>query len=299
MNKTVISIIFIVIVLALGLKLISGRAGVPETKQSDLKNISIQIQDDQFDLVNGFAEKEYTEGSATKNKISIFGEPVMGDLDNDGDLDSAMLLLNEPGGSGSFFYAVLAINQDGKYKATKVMFLGDRIAPQTVEIDDGRAVYNFAERKSGEPLLTQPSVGKSVWVHYDIKNNQIGELVKDFEGEADTSKMTLGMKDWYWVNTELSDRELIIPKKVGVFYLKFSSDGKVQIHTDCNSKGGEYKTNGPEIIINILYTTRMFCENSQEIEFSRAVSGAQSFMFTNKGELIFVLKNDSGSMTFK
>ena len=30
-------------------------------------------------------------------------------------------------------------------------------------------------------------------------------VVKDFEGEADSAKMTLGMKTWNWVNTKYSD----------------------------------------------------------------------------------------------
>lgn len=63
------------------------------------------------------------------------------------------------------------------------MFLGDRIAPQNINIMDGRAVYNFAERKADEPMTTPPSIGKSIWIHYDQINNQIGEWVKDFEGE--------------------------------------------------------------------------------------------------------------------
>ena len=63
------------------------------------------------------------------------------------------------------------------------MFLGDRIAPQNINIMDGRAVYNFAERRATDPMVTPPSIGKSIWVHYDKKTNQIGEWVKDFEGE--------------------------------------------------------------------------------------------------------------------
>lgn len=303
MNKTVISIIVVIIFLGLGLKLISNKARIPETKSTSIKNISVTIGEEKFDLVNGVSEKEITPGSATKNKLMIFGEPVMGDLDKDGDQDSVLLLVNEPGGSGTFYYAVLAINNggnnSGNYVATNAMLLGDRIAPQTVEIRDGRAIYNFAERKAGEPFVTPPSVGKSVWIHFDKEKNEIGEWVKDFEGEADSSRMTLGMKDWYWIKTEMSDGKVIVPRKQSVFYIKFGSDGKVEIHTDCNNMGGGYSTNKGEIIFSNMYSTKMYCENSQETEFSKSLNEVQSFMFTGKGELVLMLKYDSGSMVFK
>lgn len=185
MNKNFYTIVAVIIVLIVGFLFISKKSGVDNNIGSNsVKNISVKIGGETFDLVNGRAEKEIAPNSATKNKLIMFGEPVMGDLDKDGDEDAAILLANDLGGSGTFYYAVLAINNNGVYKATETMFLGDRIAPQTINIMEGRAVYNFAERKAGEPFSTMPSIGKSVWVHYDVKTNQIGEWVKDFEGES-------------------------------------------------------------------------------------------------------------------
>ncbi|MEI6528440.1 MAG: Gmad2 immunoglobulin-like domain-containing protein [bacterium] len=115
---------------------------------------------------------------------TIFGEPVIGDLNADGLPDKALWLVENPGGSGTFFYAQLLINNGSGYTPTNTMFLGDRIAPQNINIMDGRAVYNFAERRANEPMTTPPSIGKSVWINYDQKTNQIGEWVKDFEGES-------------------------------------------------------------------------------------------------------------------
>lgn len=151
----------------------------------DVKNMSYTVDGENFDLVNGKAEKAYSSDSASKNTLVIFGEPVYGDLDGDGDRDAAVLLANNTGGSGTFFYAVLVINNGGiVYSATNAMSIGDRIAPQTVEIHDGRAVFNYAVRRDDEPMSTLPSIGKSVWVNYDKKSGEIGEWVKDFEGES-------------------------------------------------------------------------------------------------------------------
>lgn len=187
MNKNTIKVVGIIFFLIIGLLILTKnfeKYGFGKSKNS-LKNFSVIVSGQKFDLINGRAEVEFAPNSATKNKVYIFGEPVTGDLNGDGKDDAAEFLVNEPGGSGSFFYAVLLINQGDSYKATETMFLGDRIAPQNINIIDGRAVYNFAERKAGEPFSTPPSVGRSVWVHLDTKTNQIGEWVKDFEGETD------------------------------------------------------------------------------------------------------------------
>lgn len=158
---------------------------VAETASPDVLDATFVIDGKEFVLVDGKAELESASSSASKETLSVFGEPIYADLDTDGDGDAAVLLVHDGGGSGSFYYAALALLDGSTYKATNTMFLGDRIAPQTVEVRDGRAVFNYAERKSDEPMSTQPSVGKSVWVHYDRESNSIGEWVSDFEGESD------------------------------------------------------------------------------------------------------------------
>lgn len=158
--------------------------GKVDTEEASVLDASFIVDGKTFALVDGFAEIESAPGSASKETLSIFGAPIYDDLDNDGDEDSAVLLQQTSGGSGVFYYAALALFDGTKYVSTNAMFLGDRIAPQTIEIQEGRAVFNYVDRKAGEPMTAQPSVGKSVWVHYDAKSNEIGEWVKDFEGEA-------------------------------------------------------------------------------------------------------------------
>ncbi len=143
----------------------------------DVKNISYTINNETFsitfDLQDGKAESPIPE-SASKNILTMFGEPTFGDVDADGDQDAAVLLVNETGGSGLFYYAALAIkNSDGSYQATNSLLLGDRIAPQTVEIRDGQIIYNYADRKPDESMTAQPSIGQSLYVQYNKDSKQI------------------------------------------------------------------------------------------------------------------------------
>jgi len=151
----------------------------PSKMTADVKNLTYVVNGESFNLVAGVASNEITPDSATKNTLSIFGEPVYGDLNGDGKNDAVILLVNNPGGSGAFYYAVLAMNSnDDKYTPTNTILLGDRIAPQTVEIHDGVALFNYVERKASEPMTTPPSIGKSLWINYDAKTGQISELKK-------------------------------------------------------------------------------------------------------------------------
>ncbi|MFH1151897.1 MAG: META domain-containing protein, partial [Nanoarchaeota archaeon] len=201
--------------------------------------------------------------------------------------------------SGTFYYAVLAINNNGIYQATETMFLGDRIAPQTIEIQDGHALYNFTERKANEPMSTQPSMGKSVWIYYNKETNEIGQWIKDFEGEADPARMTLGMKTWTWINTTYNNDTEIKPKIANKFTITFKSDKTFSASTDCNSVGGEYTVNGNKISFSKMMSTLMYCEGSQESDFTKTLNEVESYLFTSKGELVLGLKFDSGSMILR
>jgi len=109
--------------------------------------------------------------SDQKVTTKIFGAPTMGDLDGDGDSDAALLLQESSSGSGTFYYLVAAINTGHGYQGTNAIFLGDRIAPQTVEIHGVTVVANYADRKPSEPFSAQPSVGKSLYA--ELRGTQL------------------------------------------------------------------------------------------------------------------------------
>jgi hypothetical protein len=127
-------------------------------------NATYVIDGKEISLTGGKAEEEIMPGSATKIVTMVFGEPVYGDIDEDGDDDALMFIVQDPGGSGTFYYAALAINTDTGYQGTNAVFLGDRIAPQTVSIQNGIAIANYADRKKDEPMAERPSIGKSKYM---------------------------------------------------------------------------------------------------------------------------------------
>jgi hypothetical protein len=152
----------------------SGGDVVSDRKSSpEISDLTITIDTQEFDMSDGVAEIAPSQGSGTANTLRLIGVPVLGDSDGDGNPDAALLVEHDPGGSGTFYYAVVAINDGGSYRASNAVLLGDRIEPRAVEFTDGRFVYTYAERKPGDAMSERGSVEKSVTVTVDDSTGAI------------------------------------------------------------------------------------------------------------------------------
>lgn len=307
MNKKRIAILVIVVLVLGAWYFITNTQSSENSKKVDSspQNATYLIHNEPFTLVDGLAEKESVPESSSKIVTKYFGNDVSIDLNDDGREDSVFLLTQESGGSGTFFYAVAALNTEDGWKGSHALFLGDRIAPKTTEISTNPShknviVVNYAERKPGEPMSAEPSVGKSIWLKLDLQSMQFGEVAQDFEGEADPSIMTLGMHSWRWIKTSYNNDTELVPNNTRAFTVTFKDDGTFSATTDCNVMNGTYKVREKQITFGEnIAMTRMFCKDSQEEDFAKLFGEIQSFFFTSRGELIFNLKFDSGSAIFR
>lgn len=264
------------------------------------KDATYSINGKSVTLKNGLSEIASAPGSATKTVTRYFGNEVKYDFDGDGREDVAFLLTQEPGGSGTFFYVVAALNTRNGYVGSEGFLLGDRIAPQTTELRPGGIVLvNYADRKPGEAFTVSPSLGKSVWLLLNKETMKLGQVGQNLEGTADISKMTLGMKTWEWMNALYGNDTEIKPLAGKKFTLTFKDKNTFSATTDCNNMGGEYIVNGKNISFGKIFSTKMYCEGSQEGDFLKTLGEIQDFHFTPKGMLVFGLKFDSGSALFK
>ncbi len=109
-------------------------------------------------LVNGVSEIEAAPGSASKILTRNYGLQANGDLNGDGRSDIAFLLTQSGGGSGTFYYLVAAICTDSGYDGSNGIFLGDRILPISVAIEDGSIVVTYKDRLPEETFAAPPSV---------------------------------------------------------------------------------------------------------------------------------------------
>ncbi len=250
-------------------------------------------------LKAGVSELTIMPGSASKITTRYFGNELIKDLDGDGRDDIAFLVTQEQGGSATFYYVVAALNKEGGYEGSQGMILGDRIAPQNIQSGPGKSfIVTYADRAPGESFAVKPSVGKSLRLILDPVSMQFGEVVTDFEGEANPAQMKLDMKSWSWISASYNDEREVVPKSPGRFVLTFTGT-RFSASTDCNSIGGEYMAKDGAITFDKMISTKMYCEGSQEAEFAQILTNTATYHFTSKGELILGLKYDSGTALFR
>lgn len=262
-------------------------------------NATYTIDGEDVTLVDGYAEAPAVPGSSTKITTRIWGAPEISDLNGDGQEDAALVLIHDSGGTGTFYYLVAAISDDGGYQGTSGVLLGDRIEPQAIVAVDNRISVEFLDRVPGGAFAEPPTVPTEQLAIYDSETQQLAQVARDFEGEADPAQMTLQMKTWYWVKTVYNDDTVHEPAEPGVFSLTFGEDGNVQVATDCNNMRGSYVVDENRIQFGQMMSTRMYCEGSQELLFSKMLESVSSYFFTNRGQLVLEIKFDSGSMIFR
>jgi len=122
------------------------------------RDCTYQVDGQHIKLTEGIAEFPAAPGSTTKNRTEVFGEPVYGDLNGDGEDDAALFLVSRPGGSGTFYYVAAALRAGRTYCGTNAVLLGDRVTPRSIEVNKGALVVTYADRRAEDPMVDAPTV---------------------------------------------------------------------------------------------------------------------------------------------
>lgn len=174
MKKIITVIVLVVIIIGAFIVLRQFDTGDASVKVADYKSIDYSIEGKLVKL-----------GGTTQ----YFGNELKTDLNDDGREDAVFLVTQNNGGSGTFYYAVAALNTPNGYVGSDGYFLGDRVAPQTTEVSRNPqhknvVVVNYADRRPSEPITARPSVGKSAYLKLDTRSMRWGIVEANFEGET-------------------------------------------------------------------------------------------------------------------
>ncbi|MES2216761.1 MAG: hypothetical protein V4481_05730, partial [Patescibacteria group bacterium] len=102
----------------------------------------------------------------------IFG---YGDLNNDGKEDTALILVQSGGGSGTFFNLAAYVSGPISYKGTNAVFIGDRVQIESIAIKGKRITLTYLDRKDNEPFAADPTVETTKTYLYSSLDNSIEE----------------------------------------------------------------------------------------------------------------------------
>ena len=123
----------------------------------DPHNHSYLIEKEKVTLRNGYA-REMIPGTTAVIITEIIHRPVYADLTGDGVKEAASIVLQHTGGSGTFYYLVVA----GGGRPIESHFLGDRINIVSVKIKNDTITVEYLDRADAQPMATRPSFKTSV-----------------------------------------------------------------------------------------------------------------------------------------
>lgn len=150
--------------------------------------------------------------------------------------------------------------------------------------------FKYASNRTAENLAVTPT-GEEILIK-DVKPNDL---------DQNTADPVLTGKQWSWKETYINDGDKIInPVDPKMFVLSFIKGDKFSTTTDCNKFMGTYTLAEKSLSMTDIASTQMACEDpyAQEKSYLSMLSEAESYFFRDDGNLIIMMKEDTGTMTF-
>jgi heat shock protein HslJ len=263
----------------------------------DLMNATYQgIYAEPVTLTDGSYEGEpFVEGGASRPTVTFIETPITyGDVTGDGQAEAVVLLAENSGGSGTFVYLALVVNQDGQPVNVATTLLGDRAQVDSMSVENNQIVVELVQHGPDDPMCC-PS--QRVIKTFALQGDQLVEISSQvIEAENGTPELVGAV--WLWQQTLMNNDDKFVPDNPGNYTLQFMADGTVAVQADCNQVGGTYTLDGNQITIELGPSTLVACpEGSLGDRFVANLSGANSYFF-DQGDLLIDLMFDSGTMRF-
>lgn len=204
--------------------------------------------------------------------------------------------------SATFYDQKTGEKVDALFVDHQVTFTGTKLGtttlPQAISADGAR--YATADEsivfwnKGNSVLITQN--GTTIFSGTEGLPVVKGKLPAGSAAPGDPKQL---IGTWMWQKSVMGDGSVVAPKKAGVFALMLSADGKASGKTDCNGFGGEYMVGSDGILsFGPFMSTLMYCEGSQEGQFSGPLAKAVKYSFDPQGNLVVGIEGGKGTMIF-
>ena len=269
-------------------------------------------------LEDGAYSEEAAPGSASKIEVSLTDHVAVGELN--GQPAAAVVLLTNPGGSGTFYDLAVVMEQDGKPVNVATTSLGDRVQINSIAIEDNQVVVDMVQSGPTDPMCCPT---EHVINTYALEGDELVEtssslvpMVGD-QGEASlpadgavsaedaASEAQPAVRDgiigveWHFFEFESGDGSQIFVDNPDRYTLLLSPDGSANVVADCNNGSGSYQLDGSSLTVDIVAVTRAICSpNSLSDDYLRLLGDVVTYV-ENDDVLALNLKMDAGNMLFQ
>ncbi|MFZ9213373.1 MAG: hypothetical protein ACO22I_05505 [Candidatus Nanopelagicales bacterium] len=134
----------------------------------DPANAGYYIDGILYTLVNGELEQPIEESTAV-NKFKLLDFKASGDLNKDGTDDVAVIITNDTGESGTFYY--LSIFTSGTPVVENTYNFGDRVVVKDLKFADGKFQVTYLDRSPEEDIASEPSIEITTIAEMDEENS--------------------------------------------------------------------------------------------------------------------------------
>ena len=125
----------------------------------DPSNAIFIFDDGPITLSAGRNERAVPTGSAFVEETVLLDKYAYGDINADGKTDTALFLVRFGAGSGTFIYLAAFVSGPVTYRGSKTIFIGDRISPQSISINNNSIVQvDYLDRGPDESFADVPTV---------------------------------------------------------------------------------------------------------------------------------------------
>ena len=210
--------------------------------------------------------------SATELIVMLSDQVALGDLNGDGADDAAVVLITDPGGSGTFHDLSVLINEDGSAKHVASQRLGDRVKVKSLSVSSGEVAVEMVTHGPNDPMCC-PTF--QVTRNYVLRGTNlviagVRELMK-----RKWALRSFGVKD---------SEDPLLPRTS--ISLEFAADGKLNGSGGCNRYFAAYEMGpGDSLKIKSIGSTRMACPQEfmdQELRYFEALQSVSLFKVENE-----------------
>jgi len=118
------------------------------------------------------SDGEYRDSGA-RLRVSLAQVHALGDLNGDALGDAAVVLVSDPGGSGTFFDLAVLVDREGQPVNIASISLGDRVKLQSLQIENGRVDVRMVIHGPDDPMCC-PTL--QVLASYELRGGALAEV---------------------------------------------------------------------------------------------------------------------------